>query len=101
MRLDGTKPTPVEDIHPEILKSTIDIHAPIIAKIINLSLRNGCFPDDLKVAEVTPIFKKNDDLDKRFASHIKVFERTMYIQIESFMEDILKLSKLLTGFRKD
>ena len=28
----------------------------------------------------------------------KVFERIMYTQIESFMED--KLSKLLTGFRK-
>ena len=29
----------------------------------------------------------------------KVFERIMYTQIESFMED--KLSKLLTGFRKN
>ena len=30
---------------------------------------------------------------------LKVFERIMYTQIESFMED--KLSKLLTGFRKN
>ena len=29
----------------------------------------------------------------------KVFERIMYTQIESFMED--KLSKLLTGFKKN
>ena len=106
MRLDGAKSTPVGDILAGILKSTIDIHASILTKIINLSLRNGCFPDDLKVAEVSPIFKKIDDLEKencRLVSVLprmsKVFERIMYTQIESFMED--KLSKLLTGFRKN
>ena len=74
--------------------------------MINLSLRNGCFPDDLKAAEVSPIFLKNDDLEKenyRPASVLphmsKFFERMMYTQIEIFMEH--KLSKLLTGFRKN
>ena len=88
-----------------MLKSTVDIHASILTKIISLSLRNGCFPDDLKAAEVSPIFKKNDDLEKenyRSASVLsrmsKVFERVIYTQIESFMEDTL--SKLLRGFRK-
>ena len=59
----------------------------------------------MKAAEVTPIFKKNDDLDKEnyrpvsVLPHVsKIIERVMYIQIENFMED--KLSKLLTGFRK-
>ena len=106
LRLDGTKSTPVGDIPAGMLKSTIDIHASILTKIINLSLRNGCFPDDLKAAEVSPIFKKNDDLEKEncrpvsvFPYMSKVFERIMYTQIESFMED--KLSKLLTGFRKN
>ena len=60
----------------------------------------------MKAAEVTPIFKKNDDLDKEnyrpvsVLPHVsKIIERVMYIQIENFMED--KLSKLLTGFRKN
>ena len=56
LRLDGTKSTPDGDIPAGMLKSTIDIHASILAKIINLSLRNGCFPDNLKAAEVSPIF---------------------------------------------
>ena len=106
MRLDGTKSTPVGDIPDGMLKSTIDIHTSILTKIINLSLRNGCFPDDLKAAEVRPILKKNDDSENenyRPASVLlhmsKVFERIMYTQIETFMED--KLSKLLTGFRKN
>ena len=58
LRLDGTKSTPVGDIPVGMLKSTNDIHASILAKIINSSLRNGYFPDDLKAAEVSPIFKK-------------------------------------------
>ena len=48
-----------------MLKSTIDVHVSILTKIINSSIRNGCFPDELKAAEVTPTFKKNDDLDKK------------------------------------
>ena len=52
------------DIPADILKVTLDIHLSLITKIINLSFENACFPDDLKLAEVSPIFKKNDDLDK-------------------------------------
>ena len=62
------------------------------------------FSNNLKTAEVSPIFKKIDDLDKEnyrpvgVLPHMsKAFERIMYSQIESFMED--KLSKLLIGFR--
>ena len=58
-----------------MLKSKIDIHASILTKIVNLYLRNSCFLDDLKDAEVSPIFKKNDELEKEnyqcFTSHLK------------------------------
>ena len=104
-KLDGSKATPVGDIPAEMLKSTTDVHVSLLTKIINSSIRNGCFPDELKAAEVTPIFKKNDDLDKEnyrpvsVLPHVsKIIERVMYIQIENFMEG--KLSKLLTCFRK-
>ena len=67
---------------------------------------NGYFPDDLKLAEVSSIFKKNDDLDKENYRPVsvllnvsKVFERIIYSQIDAFMQD--KLSNLLTGFRKN
>ena len=52
------------------------------------------------------IVLKYIDLDKdnyrpvSILSHVsKVFERIMYMQIDTFMRD--KLSKLLTGFRKN
>ena len=51
-------------IPAKMLKSTTDIHVSLLTKIINSSIRNGCFPDELKAAEVTPVFKKNDDLEK-------------------------------------
>ena len=52
------------DIPADILKVTLDTHLSLISKIINLPFENACFPDDLKLAEVSPIFKKSDDLDK-------------------------------------
>ena len=94
------------DIPADRLNVTLNIHLSLITKIINLSFENGCFPDDLKPAEVIPIFKKNDDLDKGIYRTVsvlfnvsKVFERIIYSQIDAFMQD--KLSKLLTGFRKN
>ena len=53
-KLDGSKATPVGDIPAERLKSTTDVHVSLLTKIINSSIRNGCCPDELRVAEVTP-----------------------------------------------
>ena len=58
LRLDGAKSTSAGDIPAGMLKSTIDIHASILIKSINLSLRNDSFPDYLKAAEVSPILKQ-------------------------------------------
>ena len=81
LSLGAPKTTPAGDIPADILKSTVDIHLPLITKIINVCFENGRFPDELKLAEVSLIFKKNDDLDKEnyrpvsILSHLsKVFE---------------------------
>ena len=106
LSIDGAKATPVGDIPADMLKVTLNTHLSIITKIINLSLENRCFPDNLKLAEVSPIFKKNDGLDKENYRPVsvsfnvsKVFERIIYSQIDAFMR--VKLSNLLTGFRKN
>ena len=49
---------PAGDIPAYLLKVTLDVHLSLVTKIINLPLENGCSPDDLKLAEVRPIFKK-------------------------------------------
>ena len=51
-----SKATLVGDIPVEMVKSATDIHVSLLTKMINSSIRNGCFPDKLKAAEVTVIF---------------------------------------------
>ena len=98
--------TYVGDIRTDRFKQRNDIHLPIMAQINNMSINNNCCPDDLKFAEVSPIFKRKDDLYKendRLVSVLfrlsNVSERIMYKQIEDFMKD--KFSTLLTDFRKN
>ena len=47
-----------------MLKSAVDIHLPSPTEIINLSFGNDCFLDDVKLTEVIPAFRKNDDQAK-------------------------------------
>ena len=104
--LDCNKSNLNGSIPANILKDTCDIYIPYLTVIINDSFEKGCFPDVLKLAEVTPVFKKKDPLDKEnyrsvsVLSHVsKVFEKIVYEQINSYMEP--RFSHLLCGFRKN
>ena len=62
------------------------------------------FPDILKKAEFTPVYKNDDINDKQNDSPVttlsnlsKVFEKLTYSQVNTYMSD--KFSKYLTGFR--
>jgi len=64
-----------------------------------------CFPDELKLADVTPIFKKNDPISAKNYRPVsvlptvsKIFERIMQKQIVNFMN--CHLSPYLCGYRK-
>ena len=77
-----------------------------LTTIINSWLKDGLFSNELKLADVSPIFKKDDDLKKenyRPASILlhmsKVFDRIFYKQIDRFMTS--KFSTFLWGFRKN
>ena len=51
------------EIPVQILKES-EFTFGILTNCINKSIETGCFPDSLKAANVTPIFKKDDPLDK-------------------------------------
>ena len=87
------------------MKSTGAIHLPYLTNIKNLSIEEGHFFYFFKLAEVSPIFKQKDDLDKKnyrpvgVLLHVsKVFERIIYHQIKDFMTD--ELSEQLIRLRK-
>ena len=88
----------------EILKES-EFTFEILTNCINKSIDTGCFPDSLKEANITRIFKKDDPLDKSNYGPVsilslisKVYERLIYNQLSEYTERFL--SHILCGFRK-
>ena len=76
-----------------------------LANCINECIKQNKFPNELKIADITPIFKKEDPLDKTNYRPIsilptvsKIFERILFNQLQRFSNKFL--SPLLCGFRK-
>ena len=70
-----------------------------------MSIETSVFPDSLKAAEVSPVYKKGSTVDKKnyrpisvLPSVSKIFEKVIVHQLSSFFES--KFSPLLSGFRK-
>ena len=89
----STKATRKGDIPAKILKNSINAYLSELTILISNCIKEGVFPDDLKLADITPIFKKEDGLNKEnnrpvgILPHLsKVFERVLYKQIDSFMK---------------
>ena len=51
-------------ISVKVLIDSVDAYLPIFTDIVNSSVRNGTFSQELKLAEVTPLYKKADTFDK-------------------------------------
>ena len=87
-----------------VKKSTNDIDASVLTKIINLSFRNGCFPDDLKATQFIPNSNKNDYLNKVIISlSVFLLKRWKVLkELRIFKWKVSwKLLKLLERFRKN
>ena len=76
-----------------------------VANCINECIKQNKFPNELKIADITLIFKKEDPLDKTNYRPIsilptvsKIFERILFSQLQRFSNKFL--SPLLCGFRK-
>ena len=105
MLLNTSKATPKDSIPPRILKDNYDIFAYKISIDFNFALISGTFPNNLKHADVAPVFKKGDKLEKSnyrpvsiLSAISKIFERLLFYQINTYMDP--KLSMYQCGFRK-
>ena len=103
--LDKRKPTTYNNIPTKILVENKDIISPILTEIYNVSNKYSNFPNALKLADVTPVHKKNERSKKdnyRPVSILppvsKIFERNIYEQISSYIDKYL--SPFMFGFRK-
>ena len=86
--LDTKKPTTYNNIPTKIIVENADIFSPILTMFCNQSSESSSFPDSLKHADVTPVFKKDNATLKDnyrpvsiLPSVSKIFEKNMYDQI--------------------
>ena len=102
--LDAAKASRQSDIPTKILKQNSDYFAEYIYENINQCISKLIFPSDLKLADVTPVYKKKSKNSKdnyrsvSILSNIsKIYERCIYDQIQLFFSSF---SKYLCGFRR-
>ena len=80
------------DIDIRFIKLACPIMFPIISDLFNLNVKTGVFPDDMKVAEVIPIFKQNSKMNcsnykpiSLLSSFSKIFEKIVYKRVYSYL----------------
>ena len=95
-----------DEFPPFVGKSCVDAFIEPLTHLINLSLRSGVFPSELKLAKVVPIFKAGDTSainNYRPISVLsffsKVFEKIVYNHVLDFIDDNNVLYDYQYGFR--
>ena len=88
-----------------MLIKTSNISAQFLHKIFNESVDTRVYPDNLKLAGITPVFKKKDPFNKIhyrpvsvLPSVSKIFEKLQQHQLVNYIENYL--SSHLCGYRK-
>ena len=71
---------------------------------INDCLLKGSFPDSLKLANITPVHKKDEPTDKENYRPVsvlpllsKIFERLIYDQLNEYLDQYLKVYYVVLG----
>ena len=97
-----------DGISAKVIKLIIDILAPPLTYITNLSLNEGVFPSELKIAQVLPLYKSSDPMLFNNCRSIaplpffsKLFERLPYNRLIDFIEKHRLLYQYQFGFRKN
>ena len=97
--------TTSNSIPPKILKKSSEVSANVLHKLFNYSIEKSDFPQNLKLADITPAYKKTDTLNKTNYSPVSallvvssIFERVLQKQGNDFIVSFL--SPYLCGYRK-
>ncbi len=103
--LNCKKATGYDRIPPLMVQLAAEFIARPIVHLVNKCIESSCFPDMLKHAEVTPVYKKDDPINKANYRPIsvlptlsKIFNGILVDQMSNAMENIF--SSHLSGFRK-
>ena len=105
--LEIKKSNGYDDIPTLFLKLTKNLVSKPLAKIYNLSVKTGTYPSHLKIAKVTPIYKKGDPQSPSnyrpisVLTHInKIFEKVLFNRLSSHLTKHNLLYNYQYGFRE-
>ena len=97
----------LDPIPTSLLKDNLDVLAPVITKITNMSLQSGHFPDKWKTALVMPLLKKAG-LDCTFSNYrpvsnlpflSKIVEKAVITQLSKHVETNCPLPSCQSAYR--
>ena len=93
-------------LHPKLPKLSAPFIALPVSKIINSSITSCSYPVRWKMGQVTPLFKKEDELYKKNYRPVTVlpilnniYERVLSDQLSEYFKDIL--SDFISAYRKN
>lgn len=105
-KLDSNSSSGIDNISTKTIKCIQNLITREMTDSINECLQNGTFPETLKVAKVTPIYKsstKSDPGNYRPISVLpvisKIFEKIIYKRLIDYLNSINFLSHRQYGFR--
>ena len=103
------KHSPLDTIPTVLLKKCADIFAPVICRLVNLSFREGVFPDRFKKAQVTPLIKKAG-LDPEIPANYrpisnlvtisKVLERLFLTRLKDHISQCSNFTQFQSAYRQ-
>lgn len=106
LALNSNKATGLDQIPSRFLKDGALYITTPLTHILNLSLAQGKIPTDLKLAKITPIYKKQSKTEVgnyRPVSILsvvsKIFEKAVYEQVNQYLTEHKILYELQSGFR--
>ena len=98
------KATGIDNIPPKILKYSASTISKPLSNIVNKMIETNTFPEDLKKAQVTPLFKKDDPFTMKnyrpvsiLTSTSKIFEQIINDQLSCYFDKIFH--QFLSAFR--
>ncbi len=104
-KIKANKSTGCDEIPPKVVKMCSEELSVPLTDMINSAFQNNIFPDDLKYADLAPIFKKLDDMLKenyRPVSILPVFSKIFEIVIADQLIEYFKtiFNEMLCAYRK-
>ena len=101
--------SPPRDILPiSLLKRCADVFAPVVARIANLSLSEGCFASGFMLAQVSPLLRKpgldcTDPVNYRSISNVltvsKLVERLVLVRLRLRLLVSVNFNPLQSAYR--